>query len=187
MKRLINYSLVLLLVLTGLTLAQNKDYSSEAGYLDFGNMSELEDGEMVAEVIIEEHLLKMVSKLTKNEDQELSDLLNGLKLVRVHAFDVTDANTKMISDKMEAINKQLGSQNWDRIVRFRDKDESGNVYIKTDQSDNIVGLVVLAMDKKGEAAFVNIVGKIDLETIGRLSDKFDVPGLEKVNGEKGNK
>lgn len=184
MKKLINYSLVLLLLFTGLTFVQNKDFSKEPGYFDFGNMSELEDGDMVAEVIIEEHLLKMVAKLAKNEDQELANLLSGLKLIRVHAFDVTDANNKMIADKMEKLNGRLTSQNWDRIVRFRDKEESGNVYIKTDKSDSIVGMVVMVMDKNGEAAFVNIVGTIDLETIGRLSDKFDIPGLEKVENGK---
>jgi hypothetical protein len=43
------------------------------------------------------------------------------------------------------------------------------------------GLVVLALDKPGEAAFVNIVGDINLETIGKLTNRFNIPALDKVD------
>ena len=32
-----------------------------------------------------------------------------------------------------------------------------------------------------KAGFVNIVGNIDLETIGELSDKFDIPSISDLN------
>jgi len=180
MKQLINIAVVLL-VLSAAIYGQKKDYSAEPGYVDFGSFQSLETGEMVAEVMIEEHLLKMVAKLSKHEDEQLFNLLKGLKLVRVNVFGVTEENEKLIQEKIKKINDKLVGSSWDSIVKYRDKGESANVYIKTSGDDTIVGLVVASFEKNGEAAFVNIVGDIDLETIGRLSEKFDVPGLDKVH------
>jgi len=41
-------------------------------------------------------------------------------------------------------------------------------------------LVIIAIDKTGKASLVNIVGKIDMETIGKLSEKFDFPDVNKM-------
>ncbi len=183
MKKLTKYLLVFLAAAV-LTAAQKKDYTSEPGYIDFGDLQSLESDEMVAEVFIEEHLLRMVSKITKNEDQELSDLISGLKLIKVNAFDVNETNLPLIKSKIEAIDKELTSKKWDRIVRTRSKKEAANVYIKTGSKDIILGLVVTALDTKGEAAFVNIVGDINLETIGKLANQFDIPSLNKVKKDK---
>ncbi|MCF8242850.1 MAG: DUF4252 domain-containing protein [Melioribacteraceae bacterium] len=183
MKNLIKLS-VIMLMLTAVLYAQKKDYSGEPGFIEFGDLTSLETTEMVTEVILEEHLLKMVSKLTTSEDMELSELIGGLKLIRVNAFEVNEENASKISDKVKEVDSKLMARNWDRIVRTRSNNESANVYIKTGADDSIVGLVVTAFDSNGEAAFVNIVGKIDLEAIGKLSQKFDIPSLQKVNGSK---
>lgn len=182
MKALIKLTVFMLITATAV-FAQKNDYSSEPGYIDFGDFESLESGEMVAEVIIEEHLLRMVAKMARNEDEELYNLLSGLKLVKVSAFTVTEENEKKIQSKIDNINDQLNNSDWDRIVRFRDKEESANVYIRVEGEDSIVGLVVATYDKYGEAAFVNIVGDINLETIGRLGNKFDVPGLDHISGD----
>ena len=180
MKHLIKIFAALFL-LVNLATAQEKNYSNEPGYLDFGSFEQFEDNEQVTEVVIEENLLRMVSKLAGNEDPGLKELLSGLKLIRVNTFGLTNADGKSLENRIEKLNKNLMNSKWDRIVRTKDRGEMANVYIKTDGNDNIVGLVVMALDPNGEAAFVNIVGRIDLETIGRLSDKFDIPSLDKVN------
>jgi len=74
-------------------------------------------------------------------------------------------------------------KNWDRIVRVKKKNEVSNVYIKTVDDDKIEGLVVTNIDYDGEASFVNIVGNIDLDSIGRLSEKFNIPEIGKMNGD----
>ncbi len=184
MKTLSKY-FVIFLALTAILSAQKKEYTSEPGYINFGDLQSLETDEMVAEVFIEEHLLRMVSKMTKSEDEELSSLINGLKLIKVNAFSVTEKNLAQIKSKMESVDKELTGKKWDRIVRTRSKNESANVYIKTGSNDIIQGLVVTAFDVDGEAAFVNIVGDINLETIGKLTSKFDIPSLDKIKKEDG--
>lgn len=164
------------------TNAQRGDYSDEPGYVDFGSLELMNSAESVAEVILEEKLLRMVSKMAKNEDQELSELIAGLKLIRVHSFEVSPDNIDQILDRIDSIDKDLSKKAWDRIVRIKGREENVNIYIKTTSDENIAGLVVAAVDENDQATFVNIVGDINLETIGRLSDKFDIPNLEKING-----
>lgn len=172
---------MLMLLLFGVTItAQKNDYSGYPGYINFGNFESLEKGEEVTEVIIEEHLLKMVAKLTKSREPELSDMIADLKLIRVNTFEVTDNTYDKLGQRVANVDKELMGRNWDRIVKVKSRDELANVYIKTEGEDNIVGLVVTSVDKFGEAAFVNIVGTINLETIGRLGEKFDIPTLDKV-------
>lgn len=184
MKTLAKLFIVLFSVtlMAGSLHAQKQDYSKYEGYVEFGDLSGFDTGKNVTEVLIEEHLLKMVAKLSKNEDPELEELLSGLKLVRVHTFDVNAENSEELLDRINEVNNSLNGTGWDRIVRTRSSEETANVYIKTKNSDEILGLVVTVFDSSGEAVLLNIVGEINLDSITKLSDKFDIPSLHNLNG-----
>ncbi len=51
----------------------------------------------------------------------------------------------------------------------------------------IIGLAVTTLEADGEAAFVNIVGTIELATIGKLGNKFNIPHLEGVGNHNGDR
>jgi len=172
---------VLMLIFCVSLSAQKKDYTKYAGYVEFGDLSAYEDGGEVTEVLIEEHLLKMVAKIAVNEEPEMGEVLKGLKLVKVHTFQVTEANYESLKTKITSINESLMSNQWDRIVRTKSNKEMVNVFIKTASEESIEGLVVTMVEKSGDAVFVNIVGDINLETISRLGDKFDIPGIDDLH------
>ncbi len=185
MKSLIKLTLAVLM-LTGITLlAQDEDYSKYPGYVDFGDLSVFENGEEVTEVLIDHNLLQMVANFTEgqNEDaQELSELLNGLQLIRVNTFEVSPGNKQQLIEKVKKIEKDLYSQHWKRIVKAKSRDEITDIFIKSDKgAKGIQGLAIMSIDKDGEASFVNIVGNIDMKTIGKLSNKFDIPGLDTLS------
>ena len=186
MKKLIGLLAILFFAFSINMLAQEKaDYSNDPGYVDFGNLSGFLKSNDVTEVNIESYLLRMVSNATQKNDPELSELLKGLKLVKVYSFKVDGNDHKEISAKINQLDNSLSSKNWNRIVKVKSNKENTNIYIKTTpDQNNIVGLVVASLDKKGEAAFVNIVGKIDLDAIGRLGQKFDIPSLNDVKRNK---
>ena len=178
MKNLINIFVLLFFVAAANIMAQ-EDYSKYPGYANFGDLAALEDGEMVTEIIIEEKLLRMVSKFTK-DDVELSDLIGGLKLIKVNTFEVTSSNAAELMAKAKSIDTDLMRKKWDRIVKTKSKGEIANVYIKTAGDEEFVGLTVVAIDEDGEAAFVNIVGNINMDALGKLGQKFDIPGLDDI-------
>ncbi len=183
MKRLL-FLIPVIFFVGALTIsAQDKeDYSKYPGYVDFGNLAPFMNSENMTEVNIEGYLLKMVSNMSEKNDPELSSLLKGLKLVKVYSFKVSGNDAKEVSGKIDQIDKRLSDKDWNRIVKVKGAHENTNVYIKTTtDQNNIVGLVVTSLEKDGEVAFVNIVGSIDMDAIGRLGNKFDIPSLEKIH------
>ncbi len=181
MKTITKYFAAFLFAFAVTLTAQQKDYTSEPGYVEFGDLAEFETGEAVTEVYLDKNLLQMVAKITQESEPEMTELLNGLKLIKVNAYEVTDENESDILDRMETIDKKLMGTSWQRIVRTIGEDETVYVYVRTGDSDKFTGLVVLALDKPGEAAFVNIVGDINLTTIGKLTKQFNIPALHNVN------
>jgi hypothetical protein len=99
-------------------------------------------------------------------------------------FEVNEKNKTELEAKVNSIDSKLISSDWKRIVRTRSDDEIANVYIKQGGNKKIVGLVVTSVGNDDEAAFVNIVGTIDLATIGKLGKQFDIPQLEGVKHQK---
>ena len=178
---------VVIVCIASLTFGQKNDYTKYKGYVNFGDLEKFETGEEVTEVIIEEHLLRMVSKMTGKDEPELGVVLDGIKLIKVNTFDVSEENYPKLALIAKDIDKKLMSDGWDRIVKTRSKDELVNVFILTSKEEKISGLVVTSIEKNGDAAFVNIVGNIDLETIGKLSDKFDIPSIGDLNKHKNKK
>lgn len=181
MKTTTKYFVMMLLALALTLTAQQKDYTNEPGYVEFGDLTVFETGEAVTEVFLDGNLLQMVAKITEKEDPQVSDLIRGLQLIKVNAFEVSDANESKLREKMKSLDSKLNRDDWQRIVRRISNKELVYVYVRTGDTDKFTGLVVLALDRPGEAAFVNIVGDINLETIGKLTDKFNIPALHNVN------
>jgi len=184
MKNLSKYFAVIFFALFSLTFSQSKDFTKEPGYVDFGELSDFDFEESVTEVYLEENLLKMVAKLSKESEPEVADLIGGLKMIRVNAFEISDKNAAKILERIESINKKLENKDWLRIIRVKSKSETVYVYVKNGKDDKFHGLVVLAFDNPGEAAFVNIVGDINLDAIGKLNTKFNIPALGKIDSSK---
>ena len=176
--------LSMLLLLTVSLAAQSGDVTKEPGYVDFGDLAKFEKSTGVTEVILDEDLLSTLAQISTDEDPNVMAILKGLKLVKANVFKVTDANKSDLEERVKSIDSRLTGSNWKRIVKTRGDDEIANVYIKQNNNKQIVGLVVTSVESGDEAAFVNIVGTIDLATIGRLGKQFDIPHLDGVNHKK---
>jgi len=175
---------IALIFIATLTFGQKNDYTKYKGFVDFGNLEKFENSEEVVEVIIEEHLLRMISKMAGKNEPELRNVLDGIKLIKVHTFGVSEEHFPELAAIVKDVDKKLMKDGWDRIVKTRSKEEVVSVFILTTDEEKIDGLVVTTVEKGREAVFVNIVGDIDLETIGELSDKFDIPSISDINEHK---
>ncbi|MCH8325906.1 MAG: DUF4252 domain-containing protein [Bacteroidetes bacterium] len=154
----------------------DNDYVNEPGYADFGTLTSFYKGDDVTEVFLDEHILKMMSKLSGENDPEMKKLLTGLKLVRVYSFEVPKESRLKLKNKIGEIDKKLLNEKWYRIIKIKEKNGYTNVYLKSSADENnVVGLAVVSLDSNGEASFINIVGNINLDNLGRLSDKFNIP------------
>jgi hypothetical protein len=185
-KMLKSCLIILFISFLSVSFAQKGDVTKEPGYVDFGNMVEFENSTGVTEVTLDEDLLSTLAEISTEEDPNVMAVLNGLKLVKANVYEVNEDNKEDLQSKINSIDSKLSGTNWKRIVKTRNENEISNIYIKQGSNKKIVGLVVTSLDSSGEAAFVNIVGTIDLATIGKLGKKFDIPQLEGVNHNKEN-
>jgi hypothetical protein len=174
----------LLIVLFTFTLIAQTDVAKEPGYVDFGNLAEFESTTGVTEVILDEDLLSILAQISTDEDPNVMAILDGLKLVKANVFEVSEENESGLESKINSIDSRLSGTDWKRIVKTRSEDELANVYIKQNNNKQIIGLVVTSLEKSGEAAFVNIVGTIDLATIGKLGKQFNIPHLNEMKHQK---
>jgi len=188
MKNLTKIFFAIFILTASVSLAQkNDDYSKYPGYFDFGNLSHFIKGDNVTEVNIDSHLLSLMNGSSDKSDDDFSQLVRGLKLVKVYSFSVNTKEQKELLNKMNEMDENLASKNWDRIVKVKEPGEYTFVYIKpSENSKEISGLVVSTFEKDGEATFVNIVGNINMNTIGKLSHKFNIPSLGGLDNKKDN-
>lgn len=150
------------------------------GYVDFDSWAGLRPAETTVEIYIKDPILSLVARLTRDEDPDLSDLLSSLKLIRVQTYPLDASDTREIKARVDEIRKKLEKDKWEIVVRAREPDQQMHVYIKSSK-DEVNGLVIMAAKYGENISFVNIVGDIDLNSISRLGNKFDIPGLDSLN------
>jgi hypothetical protein len=179
------YMIILIIVLMLPIYAfTQEDYSKYPGYVDLSDIEEFKDSEATVEVFITKPLLSLVAAATSSsEDPSFSNLLKGLALIRVETFGVEDKDTEKVKKIIQKVSKKLTKEKWSRIVRVREKKELVEIYIKPDGA-KVSGLLVMSLEPDNEAVFVNIVGSIDMDQLGKLSRKFDIPQLDSLGTKK---
>jgi len=176
MKKLL-FTLIVFLsfaLLTTCLFADDKKIKKHPGYVNFDEIDIPEDAEETVEVYIRGPLLRLIAKATEHEEPGVSEILEKLLLIRVNTFSIDGALADNLKPKISKIEKDLEKQKWEKVVRAKDRHELVNIYIKLDNKDRIVGLVVMAIEDDDEAVFVNIVGETDWEAIGKIGRKLDI-------------
>jgi len=169
--------------------AQTKEaIEKHPGYVDFSGAKLFEGKEAKVEVYLREPLINLVSGFVKHEDEELYDVLSRLKLVRVLVYDADAISDDQFLAATRETAQRLDKAGWERIVRVREDDERADIYVKASKDYSVIeGIVVMAHDDDDEVVFVNIVGSINPEEIGRLGQHFDIEGLDSVHIESKHK
>jgi len=173
--------LILLFSINLVHAADSDKIRNHPGYVNFDNIDIPEDCEETVEVYLQGPILKVVAAVTESEDPALSNMLEDLLLIRVNSFSLDTKNLAKITSRIKKIEKELKQQNWQKIVRVKDKKDRAQIYLKTDSNDRFAGLVVMAIEDSKEVVLVNIVGTIDLNQISKLGKKLDIKELEKIN------
>jgi hypothetical protein len=160
---------------------QSEDISRLPGYIDLEQFLQ-RDKELSTEVEIRNPLLSLVAMATEGEDADLSKMLRLLKLIKVYSFDVTPEDMISLAHRIQAADDKMIKAKWDRFVKIRKGNEVTNVYMKMNDSQ-IVGLAILSVDQN-QASFVNIIGQIDMRSMSKLGEKFNIPKMDSMNVEK---
>jgi len=162
----------------GPAVAQNS-IEDHPGYVNLDVLSDLIDEEPNIEILLKGSLLRLAAEASRVEDDELAELLLGLKAIRIEGYKLgrgSDALADQLRSAARSITKELRAKGWDRVAKIRDGNEV-HLYIK-ERGEQIEGITAMVIDEKGEAIFVNVVGHIDPADFGRIGRKFDLDGLD---------
>ncbi|UCH85556.1 MAG: DUF4252 domain-containing protein [Candidatus Latescibacterota bacterium] len=158
--------------------ADKTDYTKMPGFVDFGAMDVFGEQEATVEVFLKGSLLAMAREAVGDDDPQLKHMLANIQYIHVQVFDLDDVDSKQVMEKTKQVAKQLDQKGWEMAVRVREDDEHVYVYLMPGENNNLAGLVVMAVEDDDEAAFVNIVGNIDPENIGKLGRTFHMDSID---------
>lgn len=150
------------------------------GFVDFGAFAPDGAGSPFVEVNVGPSLIGLVARLAEKAEPEVTELLRGLKSVRVNVIGISDANRAELDDRLRTIRADLTTRGWERVVSVQDGKQDVGVYLKQRGDEAIEGLVVTVMGAGKEAVFVNIVGDIRPEKIAVVAEKLNIAPLKKV-------
>ncbi len=175
MKRYL-LSLALMLSISFASSAQvPADVRADPGYLDLGMIESWFNQEANIEVNVQGALLNLVRSASRHEDEELADMLGKLKGVYVRGYKIDPAAVENIASRTGKLAQSLSADGWETVVRMRDEEERVDVFLRSNQN-RIAGLVVMVVGED-ETIFVNIVGEIDPDDIGRIGGRVNVPDI----------
>jgi len=176
---------VALLSLPAIGSSQEEPIEANPGYLDLDAILDGSDQFITSEVYLRNYILKMIAKVTQNQEPDFANMLRAIKLIRVveFNFDGEDGNTTRA--RAEELVKAMSSSKWDTLVRSREEGSNLNICIQSDRGDHIYALAIVNWDDS-EMTIVNVVGDIDLEMLARLGEQFDIDALEDFEETAGN-
>lgn len=172
MKFMINSRWKVALVAAALSFsafAQEDELKALPGYADFGQLSSVY-GEPKVMINIGGFLLGFVAAAAQ-DDPEAAEMLKGLEGVRVNIYS-TEGQVTPALEHVASVKSMLQGQKWEPIVQVNEDDEQVQIFMKAD-GKGMQGLTVMVVNPE-EAVFVNILGSIDPDQLGKVMKQFDV-------------
>lgn len=131
------------------------------------------------EVTLNAHTLQLAAKFMNDEDdKEARELIKKLKGVYVRSFEFEKPGEYSEAD-VQSLREQLKAPLWEKVVGVRSKrdGENADIYFKSDNNNQIAGLVIIAADPR-ELTIVHIDGPLDPSDLDKIGGDFGVPHVE---------
>jgi len=151
-------------------VAQENALKDFPGYVDFGELTSI-FGEPTVQIAVGESLLGLVGSLSANEDPEAAELFKRLNGVRVNVFETQQMADGAV-DYVKNVSSQLSNLGWESVVTVNSADEQVRIFMKIEQ-DRVQGITVMAVEEN-EAVFVNVIGSLSADELGKVMDNFDI-------------
>lgn len=151
------------------------DVTKEPGYFDLEWIEIPADAEEIQDIDLSTMLGEIATNAREEGDDDLARALAMVHSVRVKAFSL-EHDDREIAAMVDRVNDQLKSGGWNRLIYMKDGDES--VTVSSMHKDGLmVGIVAVVYEPGDSAAFINVVGDLDLATLLGMADEFDFDDL----------
>ena len=158
--------------------------------LSFGQdiFEKYEDSEEVTFVAMQPKMFQMLGKMSVSSDdpeaQEFFNLVNSITSFKV----ITTENPKISKDIDAWVSTRLKSSSYEELMRVKDGGSNVKFYVKEGKDDDHVKELLMFVTglqeaanievdgRKFETVLLSLTGDINLQDIGKLTDKMDLPG-----------
>ncbi len=159
------------------TVAAQSLIENDPGFVDFSALDDLFGVDPVIEANIHGAILRLVAEASELDDPELADLLRRVRGVYVRVFDLDGLDLDTVTSYKDDVSRILVEDGWDTVIAVKKRNEEVNMYVRL-VDEEIAGIVVMSINHYDEeTTFLNIVGDIDPEQLGRIGRKFGVGGV----------
>lgn len=142
-----------------------KDLKKLDGYVEFDGSKILGRAQADVNLLLEEALLKMMVGAVKDDQPELAELLQDVKLIQVQVFKWRSEQEKKYFDKVSDLVRWLKETHaWSTVVSVNENGKTVDILMLT-VNEAIVGLA-LFVGERSEFVFINIAGEFEPETLG---------------------
>jgi len=174
-KNIINLVVILLVISAKPIAAQ--DITDHSGYVDFSEISSQLGVEADKVINIHGAMLRLVIAAARKDDPELAELLTTVDGIFVRGYRLSGLDVNLVQRQGRTLRAELERSSWEIFLKVNDRDESVQMYVKTNGLD-IAGIVLISSDQRSdEMIYLNIVGNIDPEQLSLIGDKFNMGGL----------
>jgi len=169
----------LLLLSISALLLTSQAYALEKGQIDFADLSS-HYGEPKVEINLSASLMKIIGSFADAEDPEVGNILSNLESIKVRVYNL-NGKLEKANSTIDRVSGELRSDKWDTLVTVNDNEDNQKVRIFSKSTEDVIdGVVVMVVSPEsedsegGEAVFINIVGAIDPENIGKVAKSLDI-------------
>lgn len=151
-------------------------YAIAKGQIDFADLS-AHYGDPKVEVNLSAGLMKLVGRFADSDDPEVGEILSSLESIKVRVYNL-NGEVEKASSTIDRVSGELKADNWETLVTVNNNEENQKVRIFSKSTNNVIdGVVVMVVSPEedgGEAVFINIVGEIDPEKIGKVAKTLNI-------------
>ena len=158
--------------------------------ISFGQsiFDKLENMDDVSSVILSKDAFQLLSKFdmkdNKSEEMEVFRMIQNLEVFKVF----TSNNATVAKDMNKMVSSHIKKEGLTQLMRVKDKDSNVKIYIKSGKNKDYVNEVLMYISgiekqTKGqaEAVVMSLTGKIDVNKLSDLANKFSKTTKVKVN------
>lgn len=152
------------------------------GFVDFAELGVDPPGELSVRVNLYGAILRLVAEATRGEEPGFAELIEKLEGIFASVYEVPAGDRASVERRARETARRLEARGWQTVVELHDRSgDTSYLQVNTD-GERILGLAVMFVEPDGTAGFINVVGDITPEEVGRLGRTFNIDALERFDG-----
>lgn len=149
------------------------------GFVDFADLGIDPPGELTLRVALHGPLLRFVAEATRGEEPGFAELIDKLQGIFAHIYEVPAGRREPLERQARETARRLEGRGWQTVVEVHEPGgDTSYLQVRT-TGERILGLAVIFIEPGGSSGFINVVGDITPEEVGRLGRTFDIEALER--------